>query len=120
MGLDIFITKKKHSEIGYFRKVNFLVKFFEDKGFDVENQTPYNMCKEDAEELLDKCNKVLADHSKAEELLPTMAGFFFGSTEYNDYYYQDVKEVRDFIQDTLLPEFDKLADDEYLYFETWY
>ena len=40
MGLDIFITKKKRTNIGYFRKVNFLVKFFEDKGFDVKNQTP--------------------------------------------------------------------------------
>ena len=29
MGLDLFLTKKKRSEIGYFRKVNFLVKFFE-------------------------------------------------------------------------------------------
>lgn len=40
MGLDIFLTKKKRTNIGYFRKVNFLVKFFEDKGFDVPNQTP--------------------------------------------------------------------------------
>ena len=52
MGLDIFLTKKKRSEIGYFRKVNFLVKFFEKKGFDVSNQTPLAIKREDAEELL--------------------------------------------------------------------
>ena len=28
MGLDIFFTKKKTSVVGYFRKVNFLVKYF--------------------------------------------------------------------------------------------
>lgn len=32
MGLDIYLTKRKRSEIGYFRKVNFLVKFFEERG----------------------------------------------------------------------------------------
>lgn len=60
MGLDIYLTKKKRSEIGYFRKVNFLVKFFEKKGFDVPNQTPLVIKREDAE-----------------ELLSTMSGFFF-------------------------------------------
>ena len=52
MGLDIYLIKNKRSEIGYFRKVNFLVKFFEKKGFDVSNQTPLVIKKEDAEELL--------------------------------------------------------------------
>ena len=120
MGLDIFLTKKKRSEIGYFRKVNFLVKFFEKKGFDVPNQTPLAIKREDAEELLSKCEEVLKDHSKGPELLPTMSGFFFGNTDYNSYYYKDVKSVRDYIKETLLPEFDTLKDDESIYFETWF
>lgn len=120
MGLDIFLTKKKRSEIGYFRKVNFLVKFFEKKGFDVSNQTPLAIKREDAEELLSKCEKVLWDHSKGPELLPTMSGFFFGSTDYDDYYYEDVEAVRDYVKDKLLPEFDTLKEGEDIYFETWY
>lgn len=120
MGLDIYLIKKKRSEIGYFRKVNFLVKFFEKKGFDVPKQTPLAIKREDAEELLSKCEEVLKDHSKAEKLLPTMSGFFFGSTDYDDYYYEDVKAVRDYIKDTLLPEFANLKDDESIYFETWF
>lgn len=120
MGLDIFLTKKKRTNIGYFRKVNFLVKFFEERGFDVENQTPLEISKEQAEELLERCEEVLKDNSKGPELLPTMSGFFFGNTDYNSYYYKDVKSVRDYIKETLLPEFDTLKDDESIYFETWY
>ena len=120
MGLDIYLIKNKRSEIGYFRKVNFLVKFFEKKGFDVSNQTPLVIKKKDAEELLSKCEEVLKDRSKGPELLPTMSGFFFGSTDYDDYYYDDVEEVRDYVKDKLLPEFDTLEEEENIYFETWY
>lgn len=41
------------------------------------------------DELLVKCKQVLEDHSLAETLLPT------GNTEYNDWYFDDVKEVYD-------------------------
>ena len=120
MGLDIFVDKVKYKRLGYFRKVNFLVGFFESKGFDVEHQTPFCFDREVAKELLDLCNQVLKDHNKAEELLPTMSGFFFGSTDYNEYYFEDVEEVKNWIEETLLPEFDNLEDDEYIEFSTWY
>lgn len=120
MGLDIYFHKVKRREIGYFRKVNFLVAFFEKKGFATAEQTSLQINKQDAEELLDLCNQVLADSSKAEELLPTMAGFFFGSTDYDKYYFQDVEEVRDWIVSDLLPAFDSLGDNDYIEFSTWY
>ena len=59
MGLDVFFTKIKSEQIGYFRKVNFLVKYFEDLGFDVANQIPFRISKEDTEVLLSRCNQVL-------------------------------------------------------------
>lgn len=120
MGLDIFFTKKKSKQIGYFRKVNFLVRFFKDKGYDVANQIDFEINKEMCKELLDRCEQVLNDNSKAEELLPTMGGFFFGSTDYDEYYFGDVGIVRDYINNVLLPEFDKLGDNEYITFGTWY
>ena len=49
-----------------------------------------------------------------------MSGFFFGNTDYNDYYYDDVEAVRDYVKDKLLPEFDTLEEGEDIYFETWY
>lgn len=44
-------------------------------------------------ELRDLCQQVLDDHSKAEELLPVGEGFFFGSYEYNEYYFADLENT---------------------------
>lgn len=120
MGLDIYFTRKKTNEIGYFRKVNFLVKYFENKGMDVENQHPLEIFKEDAEELAENCRKVLENHDLAEELLPTCEGFFFGSTEYDAYYFEYVEDVLNFVEEVLLPEFNELDSNESIYFEIWY
>lgn len=84
------------------------------------NQTPFRISKEDAEDLLFRCNEVLANRSKADTTLPTMEGFFFGSTDYDDLYFSDVKEVKEFVEDILLPEFDNLAPNEEIFFKIWY
>ena len=82
------------TEIGYFRKVNFLMEFFHYEG----NCEDKEISLDEVKELAERCTKVLMhkgeeDEYHAKHLLPTQEGFFFGSTEYNDYYYQDVKEV---------------------------
>lgn len=118
MGLDIFF--EKHRTVGYFRKVNFLVRYFADLGFDVENQIPFYITKEQVLELRNRCKSVLEDHSQAEDLLPTMEGFFFGSTDYDDYYFEDVEQVLKYCEETLLPMFDELDGRESIYFSTWY
>lgn len=120
MGLDIWFNKIKKEELGYFRKVNFLVKYFHELGMNVKDQVPFYMEKEDIVNLLDRCNKVLEDRTKAEELLPTMEGFFFGNTEYNEYYFEDVEAVKDFITNKLLPQFDNLDNGESITFDIWY
>lgn len=73
----------------YFRKVNFIFAFFSEKMVDdwfsfVE--------KSDVEELISRCEQVLADHEKASELLPTQSGFFFGSTDYDEGYFEEVED----------------------------
>lgn len=122
MGLDIYFNKVKKNvdQLGYFRKVNFLVGFFERNGEPVENLADFVIDKTDAEELLDYCNQVLEDHDKASKLLPTTPGFFFGRYEYDDDYFEDVKEVRNFCEKVLVPEFDNLDDDEEIIFQIWY
>lgn len=120
MGLDITFNRHISSEVGYFRKVNFLVQFFENKGLNVEEQKPLIICKEDVEELLLKCEQVLKDKSKGPKILPTRNGFFFGSTDYDEYYYDSVLEISKFIKNELLPLFDELDDNEYITFDIWY
>ena len=38
---------------------------------------------------------------KAKELLPTQSGFFFGGTDYDEYYFEDVKDAADLMQSFL-------------------
>ena len=78
-------------EVAYFRKVNFLLPFFEY----YEDCSRLEIDDYKIDELLVKCKQVLEDHSLAETLLPTQGGFCFGNTEYNDWYFEDVKEVYD-------------------------
>ena len=121
MGLDIYFEKRKveYLELSYFRKVNFLVKYFLDLGYDVENLKDVVICKEDIEELLNRCCKVLENNDLASELLPTTEGFFFGSTNYDDYYFKDVEDVRTTCID-LLEEFESLDAHEEIIFKIWY
>lgn len=84
-------------EIGYFRKVNFLMEFFE-----YENNCEFKVIPlELFDELKDRCEQVLADHSLANTLLTTQSGFFFGSINYDEWYFKDVKKVRDFCEKVL-------------------
>jgi hypothetical protein len=76
-------------QVGYWRKANHIHQWFVDNVQEGEDncQEAY-VSEEKLQELLDTCKKVKADHSLAEELLPTKSGFFFGGTEYDEYYFQ--------------------------------
>ena len=117
MGLDIYFNKvkKEKEELGYFRKVNFLIKFFKD----VRNRNPIKIDKKEVEGLLNLCNIVLKYHDEnpndqavANKILPSQDGFFFGSTDYDEHYYDSVKEVKEFIETKLLKAFNNLKNDE--------
>ena len=77
----------------YFRKVNFLFKYFEDRGKMVDQYYAF-VEPEDVEDIIYKCEQVLKDKDqrKPHELLPTQEGFFFGSTDYDEWYFSDVKD----------------------------
>lgn len=52
--------------------------------------------------------KVIIDSSVAEDLLPTTSGFFFGSTDYDEYYVDDIKHTIEVCQNVLeTTDFDK-------------
>jgi len=74
----------------YFRKVNFLFKYFEDRNKMVDQYYAF-VEKEDVEDIIDKCKQILKDNMLAHELLPTQSGFFFGGTDYDEWYFYDVK-----------------------------
>lgn len=78
--------------IAYWRKANQIHQWFVDncqEGIDECQETWVS--REQLQELIDICKQVLADNSKAEELLPTQSGFFFGGTDYDEWYLGDLK-----------------------------
>ena len=54
--------------------------------------------------------KYIVDARVAKELLPTQEGFFFGSTDYDEYYYSDLQDTKQILEEALK---DAHADFEY-------
>lgn len=89
-------------EIGYWRKANHIHKWFVDniqRG--VDDCDEYYVSRENLKKLLEICQKIFKDNSLAKELLPTQDGFFFGGTEYNKYYFDDIKDTIKIIEKCL-------------------
>lgn len=81
-------------EIGYWRKANQIHKWFVDNIQNgIDNCAQYYLDKEQLLELKELCKQVLEQPEKAHEILPTESGFFFGSQEYDEWYYDDIKET---------------------------
>jgi hypothetical protein len=80
--------------VAYWRKANQIHKWFVDKVQKGEDDCgKYYVEREQLQELRDLCQAILDDPKKAEEELPTQAGFFFGGTDYDEYYLADLKET---------------------------
>ena len=86
------MVKEEMYQVGYWRKANQIHNFFVEKcGHGVDHCQSIDVSLEMLTKLLDNCKQILEDHSKAEELLPTRSGFFFGDTEYDEYYFEDIE-----------------------------
>ena len=86
------MIKEEMYQVGYWRKANQIHNFFVQKCADgIDHCQTIYVYPEKLRELLNLCKQVLDDHSKAKELLPTTSGFFFGSTEYDEYYFEDIE-----------------------------
>ena len=80
----------------YWRKSNAIHNWFVRELADgVDDCRPLELSTDKLRELVVLCEQVLEDHSKAGELLPTGLGFFFGATEYDEYYYGDLMHTAD-------------------------
>lgn len=99
----ITLSRIARYEVGYWRKANAIHNWI------IQNCTtdgtddckPIYIDTSDAEKLRDICNEVLKDRSKASEFLPTTDGFFFGGTEYDDGYMEDVRYTAELLSEIL-------------------
>ena len=101
------LVEHHHAQnIAYFRKVNLLFAYFQDKGTLVDEYfAPID--KATCLDIIDRCEKVLADHMQCDKLLPCRSGFFFGSTAYDEWYFKDVENVLKQFRENVLPVYDE-------------
>lgn len=86
-------------EVGYWRKANQIHKWFVDNVQNgLDDCAEYYVSREKLKELLDTCIKVKENHGLAKKLLPVCNGFFFGSNEYDEYYYADIDDTINILQ----------------------
>ena len=128
MGLDMYLQRKSKNalpdkkgawnEVMYWRKANQIREWFAthlEGG--VENCKFSYVTKENLKELVDTCKTVLDNHDSAPELLPTSNGFFFGSTAYDEWYFEDLKETAEGLE-RVIRETD-WENEDVAYYEWW-
>lgn len=102
-------------EAGYWRKQNQIHRWFvENVQGGVDNCGEYYVGSDKLQELLDICKKIQSDTSLAEELLPSASGFFFGGTDYDEWYFNGIDNTVDILEEALS---DTHAD--YYYSSSW-
>ena len=127
MGLDMYLFKrnlKKPEEesidVGYWRKANQIHNWFvENVQNGVDDCGEYIVSPSQLRTLLEICKQIhkTKDPKLAEKLLPTTDSFFFGSTDYDDYYFDDIEDTIDILTDVL----EKTDfNNEEIYYSAWW
>jgi hypothetical protein len=103
-------------EAAYWRKANAIHAWFVENVQDGEDDCKtYYVSTEDLENLLEKCKQVEQSRNEilASKLLPTQGGFFFGSTEYDDGYWHDIRITIEQLEAAIA----EASKDDHIYFE---
>ena len=105
---DLKVSRQTNYEVCYWRKANHIQNWYikncterDECDNPIDDCRPIEITVDKLEKLLDDCKKILADHSLANSLLPTQSGFFFGSTEYDEYYFGEIERTIEIIEPVL-------------------
>lgn len=125
LGVSEFIEPQEsagiHVEIPvmYWRKANAIHKWFVDTQADgLDNCQSIDVSTESLKELLDLCEQELDSKDDPGLHLPTESGFFFGSTDYDQYYTQDLEYTRDRLKQ-VIETMEKSGDHFAVYQASW-
>ena len=81
-------------EAAYWRKANHIHKWFVDNVQEGEDDCKdYYVSREQLTTLHDLCQYILEHPEEAKGKLPTESGFFFGGTEYDEDYFNDLRNT---------------------------
>jgi hypothetical protein len=122
MGLDMMLYRRDENgnateEVMYWRKANAIHDWFvQNVQNGIDECKPHEVTVEQLKTLRDLCAHILENKEVAEPLLPTTSGFFFGSTDYNVWYFDSLS--RTVVElDRLLAETNE--NDLYIYWSSW-
>jgi len=102
--------------VGYWRKANAIHGWIVNTCADgVDECQEIGLSRSDLEALLVNCKRVLDDNRLADDLLPPQSGFFFGSTEVDEYYIYDLKYTVELLEGLLKDE----TLDWFIYRASW-
>jgi len=97
-----FPTVSIEVKVAYWRKQNAVHNWFVQVCQDGEDDCrPAFVSREQLEALRNLCREVLADPKLASDLLPTSNGFFFGTTDYDKWYWEGLTYTADTIDKLL-------------------
>jgi len=114
--LTDFQSVQLEVSIGYWRKANAVHQWFVDNCQDGVDDCRYAYVpREKLEELKALCEKVVLQPAVADEELPVQQGFFFGSYEYDEWYFDGIKQTIEIIDNCL-----QIPDEwEFYYHSSW-
>ena len=116
--LEHMEIKRLVYEAIYWRKANAIHKWFVDNVQEGKDDCGrYYVSKENLIELRDLCKRVLQDKDNAQTLLPPETGFFFGGTEIDQYYFDDINHTIESIEKLLAMSF--IDDLSFEYHSSW-
>jgi hypothetical protein len=98
-------VKEVVAEAMYWRKSNAIHKWFVDNVQQgVDDCGNYDVSREQLQALLSVITEVLEDRKKANTLLPPQTGFFFGSKDIDQWYWEDLKSTKERLEKLLAHE----------------
>lgn len=112
MGLDMYVYQVKNGEeidwrnnkeMLYWRKANAIHDWFVDNIQGGEDDCKaYNLGPDKAMQLALLCQRIVKEPEKASDLLPTAEGFFFGSTDYDEWYHEQIAYTAEWLEKAVL------------------
>lgn len=118
--LDVSRISGITEQVMYWRKANAIHQWFVNNCQDGEDNCQRSYVSVDnLHGLLETCKKVKADPSLVQELLPPQSGFFFGSTEVDEWYWRDIDATIAFLEEELGKGEEYLKSATYYYQASW-
>jgi hypothetical protein len=121
MGLDMFLTADYEdgidSEVAYWRKANAIHNWFVDAVQGGKDDCDrYPVTRDQLKALIRDCRSVLDDPANARLVLPTVSGFFFGSTDYDSRYFENLRDTVSMLEKALA---DANHGTQFFYHSSW-